>query len=60
MDETPRAPHSIFRHDLDVSNDVIDADGHASNIAFLEWVQEAAASHARATGVVTATEAAGG
>jgi acyl-CoA thioester hydrolase len=39
-----------FRLDLCVVDDDIDALGHASNIAFVRWIQDAAIGHSTALG----------
>jgi acyl-CoA thioester hydrolase len=40
-----------FRLDLVVGDDDIDALGHASNIAFVRWIQDAAMAHSAAVGL---------
>jgi acyl-CoA thioester hydrolase len=40
----------VFCHDLVVGSDDIDALGHASNVAFIRWIQEVALAHSSAVG----------
>jgi acyl-CoA thioester hydrolase len=40
-----------FQLDLVVSDDDIDMLGHASNIAFVRWIQDAATAHSAAVGL---------
>ncbi len=40
-----------FRLELIVGDDDIDALGHASNIAFVRWIQDAAMAHSAAVGL---------
>jgi acyl-CoA thioester hydrolase len=40
-----------FRHLVEVRDDDIDALGHASNIAFVRWIQDVAIAHSTAVGL---------
>jgi acyl-CoA thioester hydrolase len=40
-----------FRLDLVVGDDDIDSLGHASNLAFVRWIQDAAIAHSAAVGL---------
>lgn len=51
-------PHTHL-YELKVSTTAIDANGHANNVEYLHWMQQAATSHADAIGCTTATLAAG-
>ena len=51
---------SRFTYDLTVAPAAIDANGHANNVEFVRWMQEAAVAHADAAGCTAATLAAGG
>lgn len=56
----PPAPLSpVFVHVVDVTASAIDANGHANNVEFVRWMQEAAVAHADAVGCSAATLAAG-
>jgi acyl-CoA thioester hydrolase len=41
----------MFEHAIRVGDDDIDMFGHASNIAFIRWIQEAAIAHSAARGL---------
>jgi acyl-CoA thioester hydrolase len=49
----------VHVHELTVPPEAIDANGHANNVEFVRWMQEAAVSHADVTGLTAATLAAG-
>jgi acyl-CoA thioester hydrolase len=49
----------LYTHDLTVPPTAIDANGHANNIEFVRWMQEAAIAHADERGCTAATIAAG-
>ena len=53
-------PENPFAHVIDVPASAIDANGHANNVEFVRWMQEAAVAHADAVGGTAATLAAGG
>jgi acyl-CoA thioester hydrolase len=40
-----------FRLDFEVTGDDIDALGHASNVAFVRWIQDVAVAHSAAVGL---------
>jgi acyl-CoA thioester hydrolase len=40
----------MFEHRIEVTGDDIDALGHASNIAFVRWIQDVAVAHSEAVG----------
>ena len=46
-------------YDLTVLPEAIDANGHANNVEFVRWMQEAAVAHADARGLTAATKQAG-
>ena len=49
----------MYRYSILVSQDAIDANGHANNVEYLHWMQDAAVSHADAAGGTDATRNAG-
>ena len=51
------SPVHVYR--VQVNASAIDANGHANNVEFVRWMQEAAVSHADAVGCTAATRAAG-
>jgi acyl-CoA thioester hydrolase len=53
-------PSARFTYTLTVGASAIDANGHANNVEFVRWMQEAAVAHADAAGCTAATVAAGG
>lgn len=54
---SPLSPVHVYR--VEVSRSAIDANGHANNVEFIRWMQEAAVSHADAVGCTAATLGAG-
>jgi acyl-CoA thioester hydrolase len=46
-------------YEIRVGPAAIDANGHANNVEFVRWMQEAATSHATTAGCTAATQAAG-
>ena len=51
-----RSVPSVHRYFILISDDAIDANGHANNVEYLRWMQDAAVSHADATGCTDATK----
>jgi acyl-CoA thioester hydrolase len=49
----------IYQFDIKVTADVVDGNGHVNNVAYLQWLQDAAIRHAQAAGCMAATTAAG-
>ncbi len=50
---------AVYEFQLTVPEDVVDANRHVNNIAYLQWMQEAAIRHAEATGSTEVTAAIG-
>ena len=48
-----------FRYEFDVPPAAIDANGHANNVEFVRWMQDAAVAHADAVECTAATRDAG-
>jgi len=42
--------NAFYQYDITVSADMVDANGHANNVAYIQWMQDAAILHAQATG----------
>jgi acyl-CoA thioester hydrolase len=40
----------IYSHFVDVDDRVIDGNGHVNNVAFVQWMQDAAVAHSDAVG----------
>ena len=38
---------NVFRFQLHVTDEVIDTNGHVNNVAYVQWMQDAAIKHAR-------------
>ena len=51
---------AIHRFRVIVRGTTIDANGHANNVEYVRWMQQAAISHSDLTGCTTATIASGG
>ena len=51
--------NSIYQFDIPVTADVVDRNGHVNNVAYIQWLQDADIGHARASGCMDATTAAG-
>lgn len=49
----------LYIHSIEVPASAMDANGHANNVEFVRWMQEAAVAHADAAGCTAATTAAG-
>ncbi len=49
----------IYQFDIQVTADVVDRNGHVNNVAYIQWLQDAAIGHAQASGCMAATAAAG-
>src|SRR6478736_7931774 len=58
MDVQP-VSRPTFQYEVTVGASAIDANGHANNIEFVRWMQEAAVAHADAAGCTAATQQAG-
>ena len=50
---------SIYTHHLIVPASVIDDNGHVNNVAYVQWMQDAAVAHSEAVGGIRATMAIG-
>jgi acyl-CoA thioester hydrolase len=49
----------VYMFDIQVTAEVVDRNGHVNNVAYIQWMQDAAVQHAQATGCTRATTAAG-
>lgn len=54
-----RAVSAVHEFPLEVPPTAIDANGHANNVEYVRWMQDAAISHSDATGCSAATRNAG-
>ena len=44
----------IFKHDITVTADMVDGNGHVNNVAYVQWMQDAAVHHAQVSGCTPA------
>ena len=51
--------NSIHRFDIKVPAEVVDGNGHVNNVAYVQWMQDAAIHHSAAAGCTLATSARG-
>jgi acyl-CoA thioester hydrolase len=49
----------IYTHEFVVSEDTLDENGHATNVAYVQWMQDIAVLHSNNSGCTQATQAAG-
>jgi len=49
----------VYEHVVQVTTDMVDGNGHANNVAYVQWLQDAAVQHAEASGCSEATVALG-
>jgi acyl-CoA thioester hydrolase len=49
----------IYKYDIKVTADMVDGNGHANNVAYIQWMQDAAIQHARASGCTQASSSLG-
>ncbi len=52
-------PEAVFRYRMTIPQDAIDGNGHVNNVAYVQWMQEAAIRHFEALGGTPLMEAAG-
>lgn len=48
-----------FTHEIGVPSSAVDGNGHANNVEYVRWMQDAAVAHADAAGCTAATRDAG-
>jgi acyl-CoA thioester hydrolase len=48
----------IYHHEIVVTDDVLDGNNHVNNVAYVQWMQDAAIAHATSVGGTAATQAA--
>jgi len=49
----------VYRYDISVSGEVIDDNDHVNNVAYVQWMQDAATCHSDSAGCARATRDAG-
>jgi acyl-CoA thioester hydrolase len=50
---------TVYKHNINVSKETIDAVGHVNNVQYIQWMQDAAVQHSDSTGCTKLTEAQG-
>ncbi len=50
---------AVFRYRMTIPEDAIDGNGHVNNVAYVQWMQDAAIRHFEALGGTALMEAAG-
>jgi acyl-CoA thioester hydrolase len=50
---------SVYQFEIDVTEKDLDRNGHVNNVVYIQWMQDAAISHARASGCTDASQAVG-
>ena len=49
----------VYRWEFTIPSDAIDRNGHVNNVRFVQWMQDVATAHAKASGATDAAEATG-
>jgi acyl-CoA thioester hydrolase len=49
-------PSDIFRHEIQVTPDMVDRNGHVNNVTYVQWMQDTAVAHARTSGCTQVTQ----
>jgi acyl-CoA thioester hydrolase len=52
-------PSGIFQHTFAVPQDAVDENGHVNNVAYVQWMQDAAVRHSDRQGCTRETKAIG-
>jgi acyl-CoA thioester hydrolase len=50
---------SVFQFEIEVAPKDVDRNGHVNNVVYIQWMQDAAIAHARASGCTKASESVG-
>jgi acyl-CoA thioester hydrolase len=50
---------SVYEFDIEVTDKDVDRNGHVNNVVYIQWMQDAAVAHARASGCTEASLAVG-
>ncbi len=46
---------AVYRYEIKVPSEVVDGNGHVNNVAYVQWMQEAAIRHSAAAGCTALT-----
>jgi acyl-CoA thioester hydrolase len=49
----------IYRHEIQVTADMVDGNGHVNNVVYIQWMQDSAIQHAQASGCSSVTDSLG-
>lgn len=50
---------SVYSFEIAVTDSDVDRNGHVNNVVYIQWMQDAAIAHARASGCTAASQAVG-
>jgi len=50
---------SLYQFEIEVTENDLDRNGHVNNVVYIQWMQDAAIAHARASGCTKASDAVG-
>lgn len=50
---------SIYQFNIEVTKKDVDRNGHVNNVVYIQWMQDAAVAHAKASGCTPASSAVG-
>ena len=50
---------SVYQFQIEVTAKDVDRNGHVNNVVYIQWMQDAAIAHARASGCTQASESVG-
>jgi len=59
MNNSHSGATTIYRHSFTVPESVVDQNGHANNVAYVQWMQDVAVLHSEAAGCTRLTREAG-
>jgi acyl-CoA thioester hydrolase len=51
--------NSVYSFEIEVKPGDVDRNGHVNNVVYIQWMQDAAIAHARASGCTKASQAVG-
>jgi acyl-CoA thioester hydrolase len=49
----------IYKHDVKVTADMVDGNGHVNNVVYIQWMQDSAIHHAKVSGCTQVSESLG-
>jgi len=51
--------NSVYSFEIEAKESDVDRNGHVNNVVYIQWMQDAAIAHARASGCTAASQAVG-